>query len=74
MFPGRREQVAQREVLVRSVLLRLVTSCAKQAHEQAKEKLQQAAPRLGCVVVQRRGIEVHEVRWAAKVGESPSLP
>lgn len=81
--PGRlhcREQWAQRETLVRSVMLRLVTGYAKQERQAALQRLQQAAPRLGCLAVRRKGIDVQEVRagQAARAGPAmfaqPPLP
>ncbi|GAB4819634.1 hypothetical protein N2152v2_006680 [Parachlorella kessleri] len=56
-----RERAAQREALVRSTLLRLVTQQARQEREQALQRLQAAAPRLGCLGVRRKGITVEEV-------------
>ncbi len=52
---------SRRESVVREVLLRLVTASAKQEREQALQRLQAAAPRLGTLGVRRKGLSVEEV-------------
>ena len=53
---------AARDADVRGALLRLCTAAARQERELSLQRLQASAPRLGCLGVRRRGIEVQEVR------------
>lgn len=56
-----REASSSREESVRGALRRLCTEAARQERELTLQRLQAAAPRLGCLGVRRHGINVQEV-------------
>jgi hypothetical protein len=57
-----RQQLSTRDGDVRAALLRLAVANARQERELVQQRLQAAAPRLGCLSVRRCGINVQEVR------------
>lgn len=59
-----RQASSSRDGHVRAALLRLATASARQEREIVHQRLQASAPRLGCLGVRRRGIDVQEVGGA----------
>lgn len=62
-----RQASSSRDETVRCALRRLCTEAARQERELTLQRLQAAAPRLGCLGVRRHGINVQEVSWACSV-------
>ncbi len=56
-----RQASSSREESVRCALRRVCTEAARQERELTLQRLQAAAPRLGCLGVRRHGINVQEV-------------